>query len=149
MRAVVQRCSRASVRVDGDVVGKIGVGLVVLVGVSVRDSASDASWLAEKTAGLRIFPDAEADMNRSVSEAGGAVLVVSQFMLYGDARRGRRPSFIDAARAEQAEPLIAAVAQGLRDIGLIVAEGRFGAMMDVELVNDGPVTVLIDSEKAF
>ena len=130
-------------------VGEIGVGLVVLVGVSVRDSASDALWLTDKIAGLRIFPDAEANMNRSVSDVGGAVLVVSQFTLHGDARRGRRPSFLDAARPEQAEPLVAAVAQGLRGAGLEVAEGRFGAMMDVELVNDGPVTILLDSEKQF
>jgi D-tyrosyl-tRNA(Tyr) deacylase len=149
VRAVVQRCSRASVRVDGETVGEIGPGLMVLVGVSVRDVGSDATWLADKIRGLRVFPDGEANMNRSVEEAGGAVLVVSQFTLHGDARRGRRPSFIDAARPEQAEPLVAAVARGLRDAGLTVAEGRFGAMMDVELVNGGPVTILLDSEKKF
>jgi D-aminoacyl-tRNA deacylase len=149
VRAVVQRCKRASVRVDGDVVGEIGLGLVVLVGVSVRDGEADAAWLAEKTRGLRIFPDAEANMNRSVEDVRGAVLIVSQFTLHGDARRGRRPSFIEAARPEQAEPLVAAVARGLRDAGLTVAEGRFGAMMDVELVNDGPVTILLDSQKTF
>jgi D-tyrosyl-tRNA(Tyr) deacylase len=149
VRAVVQRCSRASVRVDGSVIGAIPVGLVVLVGVSVRDSETDAAWLAQKIRGLRIFPDGEANMNRSVSEAGGAVLVVSQFTLYGDARRGRRPSFVDAAPAERAEPLVASVARALREAGLEVAEGRFGAMMDVELVNDGPVTIVLDSEKQF
>ena len=149
MRAVVQRCTRASVRVGEAVIGEIGPGLVVLVGVSVRDTEADSAWLAEKIRGLRIFPDGEANMNRSVDEAGGAVLVVSQFTLYGDARKGRRPSFIEAARPEQAEPLCASVANGLRATGLEVAEGRFGAMMDVELVNDGPVTILLDSEKHF
>jgi D-aminoacyl-tRNA deacylase len=149
VRAVVQRCSRASVRVDGDVVGEIGRGLVVLVGVGVNDTAGDAAWLAEKLAGLRIFPDDEQNMNRSVSDVGGAVLVISQFTLLGDARKGRRPSFIDAARPEHAEPLVRAVANGLRAAGLGVAEGRFGAMMGVELVNDGPVTILLDSEKTF
>ena len=147
MRAVVQRCKRAIVRVDGETVGEIGPGLVVFVGVSVRDAETDAAWLADKIRGLRIFPDAAANMNRSVEAAGGAVLVVSQFTLHGDARRGRRPSFIDSARPEQAEPLVDAVAQALREAGLPVAEGRFGAMMDVELINDGPVTILLDSEK--
>jgi D-tyrosyl-tRNA(Tyr) deacylase len=121
----------------------------VLVGVGVRDSASDASWLAEKVRGLRIFPDGEQNMNRSLEDVGGSVLVISQFTLHGDARRGRRPSFIDAARPEQAEPLVRAVADELRAAGVTVAEGRFGAMMEVALVNDGPVTILLDSEKAF
>ena len=129
--------------------GEIGRGLVVLVGVGVRDTAADASWLADKVRGLRIFPDDEQNMNRSAEDVGGSVLVVSQFTLHGDARRGRRPSFIDAARPEQAEPLVRAVAEELRAAGLTVAEGRFGAMMDVELVNDGPVTILVDSEKRF
>ncbi|MFY9585977.1 MAG: D-aminoacyl-tRNA deacylase [Actinomycetota bacterium] len=149
MRAVVQRCSRASVAVDGEVIGEIGRGLVVLVGVSVRDAEADAAWLAHKIRALRIFPDADANMNVSLEDAGGTVLVVSQFTLHGDARRGRRPSFIDAARPEQAEPLVSAVARALRDAGIEVAEGRFGAMMEVELVNDGPVTILLDSEKTF
>jgi D-tyrosyl-tRNA(Tyr) deacylase len=135
--------------VDGSVIGEIGAGLVVLVGVSVRDAEADASWLAEKVVNLRIFPDGDANMNRSVRDVGGAALVVSQFTLHGDARRGRRPSFIDAARPEHAEPLVASVARRLRAAGLEVAEGRFGAMMDVELVNDGPVTILLDSEKQF
>ena len=130
-------------------VGEIGRGLVLLVGVSVRDSEKDAVWLAEKVRGLRIFPDDEQNMNRSLEDVGGAVLLVSQFTLHGDARRGRRPSFIDAARPEQAEPLVALVARSLRETGVDVAEGRFGAMMDVELVNDGPVTILLDSEKGF
>jgi D-tyrosyl-tRNA(Tyr) deacylase len=149
MRAVVQRVSRAGVRVNGEMVGEIGPGLLVFVGVSVRDAEADAAWLADKVRGLRIFPDAEANMNRSVEETRGAVLVVSQFTLHGDARRGRRPSFIEAARPDQAEPLVAKVAATLREAGLPVAEGRFGAMMDVELVNDGPVTILLDSEKKF
>jgi D-tyrosyl-tRNA(Tyr) deacylase len=146
VRAVVQRCSRASVTIDGRVVGEIRLGLVALVGVSVRDSDKDATWLADKIRGLRIFPDDQANMNVSVEDAGGSVLVVSQFTLHGDARKGRRPSFIDAAKPEQAEPLVAAVASRLREGGLDVAEGRFGAMMDVELVNSGPVTILLDSE---
>jgi D-tyrosyl-tRNA(Tyr) deacylase len=137
------------VRVDGEVIGEIGRGLLVFVGVSIRDREADAAWLVDKVRGLRIFPDTEANMNRSLEDIDGAVLVVSQFTLHGDARRGRRPSFIDSARPEQAGPLVAAVAHGLRDAGLSVAEGRFGAMMDVELVNDGPVTILLDSEKKF
>jgi D-tyrosyl-tRNA(Tyr) deacylase len=149
VRAVVQRCKRASVTVDDSVVGEIGEGLVVLVGVSVRDNGSDAAWLAEKIANLRVFPDEEANMNRSVLDTGGSVLVVSQFTLHGDARRGRRPSFVGAARPEVAEPLVAEVANALRATSVTVAEGVFGAMMDVELVNDGPVTILLDSEKAF
>jgi D-tyrosyl-tRNA(Tyr) deacylase len=149
VRAVVQRCSRASVTVDGAVVGEIGRGLAVLVGVSMRDTDADAAWLVEKIRGLRIFPDGEANMNLSLTDVGGAVLVVSQFTLHGDARRGRRPSFIEAARPEHAEPLVRAVADALRATGIEVAEGRFGAMMDVELVNDGPVTILLDSEKSF
>lgn len=136
-------------RVGTETLAEIGPGLVVLVGVSVRDAEPDAAWLAEKVRGLRVFPDGEVNMNRSIEEAGGAVLVVSQFTLHGDARRGRRPSFIDAARPEKAEPLVAAVASALRAAGLTVGEGRFGAMMEVDLVNDGPVTILLDSEKVF
>jgi D-tyrosyl-tRNA(Tyr) deacylase len=149
LRAVVQRCKRASVSVDGTTVGEIGSGVVVLVGVSVRDTDQDAPWLADKIANLRIFPDDDQNMNRSLLDVGGSVLLVSQFTLHGDARRGRRPSFIDAARPEQAEPLVARVASALREMRIEVAEGVFGAMMDVELVNDGPVTILLDSEKAF
>jgi D-aminoacyl-tRNA deacylase len=149
VRAVVQRCKRASVRVGDRLVSEIGVGLLVLIGVSVRDHDSDAVWLADKVANLRVFPDDEQNMNRSVSDVGGEILVVSQFTLHGDARRGRRPSFIDAARPERAAPLVAAVARELAARGLTIGEGKFGAMMDVELVNDGPVTILLDSEKAF
>ena len=133
----------------GEVLGEIGRGLVVLVGVGMDDDERAAAWLVEKVRGLRIFPDDDQNMNRSVEDVGGAVLVISQFTLHGDARKGRRPSFIDAARPEQAEPLVRAVAEGLRGAGLNVAEGRFGAMMDVELVNDGPVTILLDSERTF
>jgi D-tyrosyl-tRNA(Tyr) deacylase len=149
VRAVVQRCSRASVTFDGSAIGEIGRGLVVLVGVGVNDDERAADWLVEKVRGLRIFPDDDQNMNRSVEDLAGAVLVVSQFTLHGDARKGKRPSFIDAARPELAEPLVRRVADGLRAAGLEVAEGRFGAMMDVELVNDGPVTILLDSERTF
>jgi len=117
---------------------------MVLVGVSVRDVGSDATWLADKIRGLRVFPDGEANMNRSVEEAGGAVLVVSQFTLHGDARRGRRPSFIDAARPEQAIPLYERFVAELRSKGLPVGTGEFGADMQVELVNDGPVTLILE-----
>lgn len=122
---------------------------MVLVGVGVDDDDGSAAWLAEKVAGLRIFPDDEQNMNRSVVDVGGEVLVISQFTLHGDARKGRRPSFIDAARPDTAEPLLTAVVSALRAAGLEVAEGRFGAMMEVELVNDGPVTILLDSNKTF
>ena len=135
--------------VDGRTVGEIGEGLVVLVGVSVRDSGTDAAWLADKVANLRVFRDDDENMNRSLLDVGGSALVVSQFTLQGDARRGRRPSFIDAARPESAEPLVDAVTTRLRELGVTVGEGVFGAMMDVELVNDGPVTILLDSEKTF
>ncbi len=136
-------------RVEGEKVGAIGSGLVVLVGVAEGDGPAEAAWLAEKLSGLRVFRDDGGTMNRSVSEAGGAVLLISQFTLLGDARRGRRPSYVAAARPEIAEPLLRSVAERLRTGGLEVAEGRFGAMMDVELVNDGPVTILLDSEKKF
>lgn len=149
MRAVVQRCKRASVTVDGKTASEIAEGLAVLVGVSVRDTEADAAWLAEKVANLRVFRDDAENMNRSLLDVGGAALIVSQFTLHGDTRRGRRPSFIDAARPETAKPLVEAVVAGLRERGIEVAEGVFGAMMDVELVNDGPVTILLDSEKTF
>lgn len=149
MRAVVQRVSSASVRVDGAVVGQIGRGLLVLLGVSVHDGPADVTWMARKVAGLRIFPDDQGRMNRSVVEVGGAVLLVSQFTLYGDARKGRRPSFVEAASGAEAETLYEAVAQALREEGLPVEQGRFGAHMDVELVNDGPVTILLSSEGQF
>ena len=149
MRAVVQRVSRASVRVDSKTVGEIGKGLVVLVGIRSGDSRDAADYLAEKVVNLRIFPDAEEKMNLSVTEVGGEVLAVSQFTLFGDVRRGRRPSYIDAAPPEEAEPLYEYFLSTLRGHGLRVASGVFRAMMEVEMVNDGPVTILIDSERVF
>lgn len=145
MRAVVQRVSRARVRVAGETVGEIGRGLLVLVAAAAGDGPADAEALADKVAGLRIFPDDEGRMNRSVLEAEGAVLVVSQFTLYGDVRRGRRPSFTAAAPPEAAEPLVDLVAERLGRAGLPCATGRFRAHMDVELTNDGPVTLVIEA----
>lgn len=149
MRAVVQRVSRAKVTVAGEVAGEIGQGLLVLLGVADDDGQQDAEYLAEKLVGLRIFPDEEGKMNRSLVEASGAMLVVSQFTLYGDCRKGRRPSFIRAARPEQAVDLYRAFVAEVRGRGITVATGRFQEHMDVELVNDGPVTLLVDSRKEF
>ena len=144
MRAVVQRVSRARVVVAGETVGEIGRGLLVLLGVAPTDTREQVSWMAEKIAGLRIFRDAEEKMNLSVQDVGGAVLVVSQFTLYGDCSKGKRPSFIDAAKPEIAIPLYEAFLDALRALGIPVAAGRFGADMAVELVNDGPVTMILD-----
>lgn len=149
MRAVVQRVSRAKVTVSGEVAGEIGLGLMVLLGVADDDKQEDAGYLAEKLVGLRIFPDEAGKMNRSLAEAGGAMLVVSQFTLFGDCRKGRRPSFIKAARPDQAVDLYKAFVAEVRGRGITVATGRFQEHMDVELVNDGPVTLLIDSRKEF
>ena len=149
MRAVVQRVSEASVSVDGRAVGAIGKGLLVLLGVGQEDGKSDADYLAEKTAGLRIFADADDKMNLSVCDIAGEVMVISQFTLYGDVRRGKRPSFTAAARPERAAALYECFAGKLREKGLTVATGEFQAMMDVSLVNAGPVTVLLDSKKPF
>jgi D-tyrosyl-tRNA(Tyr) deacylase len=149
VRAVVQRVSSASVRVDGAVVGEIGRGLLVLLGVARDDTADDASLAAAKIAGLRIFDDEAGKMNLAVADAGGSVLVVSQFTLLGDCRGGRRPSYLDAAPPETANPLYETVVAALRATGLTVATGVFRAHMDVALVNDGPVTLLLDSRKAF
>ena len=149
MRAVVQRVSRASVSVGGETVGAIGAGLLVLLGVSKDDSDADAAYLADKTAGLRILEDEGGKMNRSAEDAGAEILVVSQFTLYADARRGRRPSFEAAARPERAEALYRLYIRRLRGKGLTVAAGKFQAMMDVELTNRGPVTILLDSAKRF
>ena len=149
MRAVVQRVSRAEVRVGERVTGAIEGGLAVLLGVHVDDTLDDARYLAEKIANLRIFTDDDGLMNRSVLDAGGAVLLVSQFTLYGDARKGRRPSFITAAREPLARELYERVGREIAASGLRVAFGEFGADMDVELVNDGPVTILLDSSRAF
>jgi D-tyrosyl-tRNA(Tyr) deacylase len=149
MRAVVQRVKRASVKVDGTTVGEIGAGLLVLLGVAQEDTETDADYLADKIAGLRIFEDAEGKMNRAVAEAGGAVLAVSQFTLFGDVRRGKRPSFDAAARPEQAVPLYEYFVTKVRAAGLRCETGKFQEMMEVELVNDGPVTILLDSKKVF
>lgn len=149
MRAVVQRVKRGQVVVEGEVVGQIGKGYVVLLGVCREDTEADVDYMAEKVAGLRVFEDEDGKMNRSIAEAGGAVLAVSQFTLYGDVRRGRRPGFDRAGRPEQAEPLYQRFVQRLRETGLQVETGRFQTHMEVELVNDGPVTILVDSEKQF
>jgi D-tyrosyl-tRNA(Tyr) deacylase len=146
MRVVLQRVSRARVVVDGEVVGAIDRGLLVLLGVAPNDTADDARWLAEKVIGLRIFADAEGKMNLAVADVGGGVLVVSQFTLYGDCRKGRRPSFVEAAPPDLAVPLYEAFADAVRAHGVPTATGRFGAMMQVELVNDGPVTLIVDSK---
>jgi len=149
VRAVVQRVSEAAVRVDGSVVGQIGPGLVVLLGVGKGDVDSDADYLAEKVANLRILDDEAGQMNRSVLDTRGHVLVVSQFTLYGDARRGRRPGWSAAAPPEEANGLYERFVAGLRGLGLTVETGVFRAMMQVSLVNDGPVTLLLDSRKGF
>ncbi len=149
MRAVVQRVSRAAVRVNAETVGQIETGLVVLLGVAVGDTREAADYLAEKVASLRVFTDQEGKMNLSVGEVQGAVLAVSQFTLYGDVRRGRRPSYIRAAAPEEAEPLYEYFLKALRGRGFPVESGVFRAMMELELVNDGPVTILIDSERSF
>jgi D-tyrosyl-tRNA(Tyr) deacylase len=149
MRAVVQRCSEASVRVGAEIVGAIGAGLVVLLGVKVGDAEADARMLADKVLSLRVFPDEAGQMNRSVLDTQGGLLVVSQFTLLGDARRGRRPSYIEAARPEEADRLYLFFVEELRRSGLTVATGVFRAMMDVALVNQGPVTILLDSQKQF
>ena len=149
MRAVVQRVTRASVTVADECVAAIERGLLALVGVAVDDDERDADALAAKIGGLRIFDDAAGAMNLGTAEAGGAILLVSQFTLLGDARKGRRPSFIAAARGEPAETLYERVAARLREEGLPVATGLFGADMAVELVNDGPVTILLDTKRVF
>jgi len=149
VRAVVQRVTRAKVTVDDRITGEIGAGLLVLVGVGRDDGASDARWLAEKLAGLRIFHDENEQMNRSVVDIAGSVLLVSQFTLHGDVRKGRRPSFITAAEPAIAKPLYEAVGAALATLDIPVAYGEFGADMAVELVNDGPVTILLDSKRQF
>ena len=149
VRAVVQRASEASVRVDGEVVGRIGPGLVVLLGVGKDDAERDADVLADKVLNLRVFPDETGQMNRSVLDVGGGLLVISQFTLMGDARRGRRPSYIEAAAPDEANRLYEHFVARLRPSGLEVATGVFRAMMDVALVNQGPVTILLDSRKQF
>jgi D-tyrosyl-tRNA(Tyr) deacylase len=149
VRAVVQRASRAKVTVNGEITGEIGRGLLVLLGVGAADTRGDADYLAEKTIGLRIFEDSGGKMNLSVAEAGGAVLVVSQFTLYGDVRRGKRPSFDAAAPPQPARELYEYFVEKIRAAGLRCETGCFQEMMQVELVNEGPVTILLDSNKTF
>jgi D-aminoacyl-tRNA deacylase len=149
MRAVVQRASRAKVTVGEEIAGEIGTGLLVLLGVGHEDTETDASYLAEKIIGLRIFDDSDGKMNRSVQDVGGSVLAVSQFTLYGDVRRGKRPSFDAAAPREQARRLYEFFVGSIRAAGLRCETGRFQEMMQVELVNDWPVTILLDSGKEF
>ncbi len=149
MRAVVQRVARASVKVGNETVGEIGPGLLVLLGVAHDDTEADASYLADKIAGLRIFEDPGGKMNLAALDIGGAVLAVSQFTLFGDVRRGKRPSFDDAARPEQAVRLYELFVDKIRGAGLRCETGKFQEMMKVELINDGPVTILLDSKKTF
>lgn len=146
MRALVQRVSHARVVIDGAVAGEIERGLLILLGITHTDTVEDARWLAEKVATLRIFADDEGKMNRDLIEVDGAALIVSQFTLYGDARKGRRPSFVAAAGPDVAIPLYEAFINGVKALGIPVATGRFGAMMQVELVNDGPVTLMVESK---
>jgi D-tyrosyl-tRNA(Tyr) deacylase len=144
MKVVLQRVSRASVSVDGAIVGSIGVGYAVLVGFTHGDGVAQVQWMADKVVGLRLFQDDEGKMNLDLAEVGGSILVVSQFTLYGNARKGRRPSFIDAAAPDEATALYERFVDALRASGVHVETGSFGAMMDVELVNDGPVTLILD-----
>ena len=145
MRAILQRVNRASVAVASEIVGRIDRGLLILLGVHRTDTAEQSRWLAEKIAGLRIFEDADGKMNLSVQEIGGSILIVSQFTLYADCRKGRRPSFLEAARLEIAEPLYERFANDMRALGIPVSTGRFGADMQVELINDGPATLIVDT----
>jgi len=149
VRAVVQRVSRASVTVAGEIVGQIGRGFLVLAGIADGDTQKDVVYLAQKIAGLRVFEDADGKMNLSLSDVGGSVLAVSQFTLLGDCRKGRRPSFVRAARPELAAELFRGFVAELRGQGIGVETGRFQEQMDVELINDGPVTLLLDSRKEF
>ncbi len=149
MRACVQRVSRAKVQVDSQVVGEIGVGLVVLVGVGKEDAEADARYLAEKVAQLRIFPDDDGKMNRSLLDVQGQVLAISQFTLFGDCRKGRRPSFVSAADPETGNRLYEQYVSDTRELGVTVETGRFQTDMQVELINDGPVTIMLDSKKEF
>lgn len=148
MRVVLQRVSRAEVRIDGNVAGRIERGFCLLVGFTHGDTPDAVRWMADKVAGLRLFSDADGKMNLALGDVGGGVLVVSQFTLYGNAEKGRRPSFIDAARPEEAIPLYEQFLAELRERGLEVASGEFGAMMEVDLINDGPVTLLLEKVRS-
>ena len=149
MRSVVQRVSSASVTIDDVVVGTCGRGALVLLGIAPQDGNAQAAWLADKVANLRIWPDDDGKMNRSLLDIGGEALIVSQFTLYGDARKGRRPSFIRAAQGPEAEAIYERCIAEFRELGIKCGTGEFGAMMQVALTNDGPVTILLDSEKVF
>jgi len=149
VRAVVQRVSEARVEVEEKTIGRIGPGLLVLLGMSTDDGLEQALWLADKIAALRIFPDSEEKLNLSLLDTGGQILVVSQFTLWGDCRKGNRPSFVRAAAGDRAEPLYQAFVNRLKEKGIFVATGSFGAMMQVHLTNQGPVTLLVDTEKSF
>ena len=146
MRALLQRVSSAAVRVDGRIVGQIDKGFCILLGVTHSDTNKEAEWLANKIAGIRLFEDDAGKMNRGLQDVGGELLVISQFTLYGDARKGRRPSFIDASRPEHSEPMYEYFVEQLRDAGFKVATGQFGADMKVEINNDGPVTLMLERE---
>jgi D-tyrosyl-tRNA(Tyr) deacylase len=149
MRAVIQRVTESSVKVEGKIVGEIGPGLMVLLGIEEDDSETEVATLVKKIIGLRIFNDEDGKFNLSLIDTGGSALIISQFTLLGDCRKGRRPSFIRAARPETAVPLYESVIAGLRQTGIQVASGVFGAHMDVHLINDGPVTLLVDTKKVF
>jgi D-tyrosyl-tRNA(Tyr) deacylase len=149
MRSVVQRVKRAAVTVNGEIVGQIAAGLLVLLAVGLDDGVEDLTWMVDKLVGLRIFEDEEGKMNRSVQNVGGEILMVSQFTLYGDCRSGKRPSFTTAAPPERAKALYEEVVEAIRGFGLKVETGVFQAEMDVELINNGPVTLLLDSKKKF
>jgi D-tyrosyl-tRNA(Tyr) deacylase len=149
MRVVLQRVKKCRVTVSGEISGEIGVGILAFLGVGPNDSDEDVRYLAEKTVHLRIFPDDEGKMNRSLLDIGGGMLIVSQFTLFGDCRKGRRPSFTGAAPPEKAEMLYHAFVEGIEKLGVTTSTGTFGAMMEVDLVNDGPVTLLLDSKGAF
>lgn len=149
MRGVLQRVKSASVTIDGNKVSQIEQGILILIGVTDTDTEADADYIAEKTVNARIFEDSEGKMNLSLTDVGGSVLAVSQFTLYGDARKGRRPSFIRAAKGEISEPLYELVCKKISDMGVNVQKGVFGADMKVELINDGPVTILLESDRSF
>jgi len=148
VRALLQRVRYGAVRIDGELVGEIGSGLVILLGVKQDDTEADAAYLARKCVHLRIFADEQGNLNRSLLDVGGEALIVSQFTLYGDTRKGRRPSFIEAARPERSEPLYEKFVQEVRNYGVRVATGKFGAMMLVEIHNDGPVTLMVESKSS-